>query len=81
MNFSNESKDEASQQYAIIAIMGPQSSGKSTILNELFGTTFEVMDHTQGRHQVTTGIWFGSCPKGTVLSLHSSVIVIHISFS
>jgi len=51
------------QKYAIISIMGPQSSGKSTILNELFGTNFDVMDHTKGRHQVTTGIWIGSCPK------------------
>ena len=74
-NFTNESKNEPSQKYAIVSIMGPQSSGKSTILNKLFGTRFEVMDHTQGRHQVTTGIWLGSCPKGNViyivLSLHS----------
>lgn len=55
------------QKYAIISIMGPQSSGKSTILNKLFGTRFDVMDHTKGRHQVTTGIWIGSCPKGTDL--------------
>jgi len=62
--FTNEAKNEsASQKYAIISIMGPQSSGKSTILNKLFGTRFEVMDHTKGRHQVTTGIWLGSCPK------------------
>lgn len=61
--FTNESKTD-SQKYAIISIMGPQSSGKSTILNKLFGTKFEVMDHTKGRHQVTTGIWLGSCPKG-----------------
>ena len=63
--FTNEAKNESpSQKYAIISIMGPQSSGKSTILNKLFGTRFEVMDHTKGRHQVTTGIWLGSCPKG-----------------
>eukprot|EP01083_Nonionella_stella_P314687 1134646_1 len=52
-----------SQKYAIISIMGPQSSGKSTLLNKLFGSNFEVMDHTRGRHQVTTGIWIGNCPK------------------
>jgi len=56
-------KGSDSQKYAIISIMGPQSSGKSTILNKLFGTRFDVMDHTRGRHQVTTGIWIGSCPK------------------
>ena len=58
-----------SQKYAIISIMGPQSSGKSTILNKLFGTRFDVMDHTRGRHQVTTGIWIGSCPKGNPRSV------------
>eukprot|EP01083_Nonionella_stella_P020617 57183_1 len=60
---SSNNENNASQKYAIVSIMGPQSSGKSTILNQLFGTRFEVMDHTQGRRQVTTGIWIGSCPK------------------
>ena len=49
--------------YSVISIMGPQSSGKSTILNKVFGCKFDVMDHTKGRHQVTTGIWMGVCKK------------------
>jgi len=49
--------------YFVVSIMGPQSSGKSTILNLLFGCKFDVMDHTRGRKQVTTGIWIGSSPK------------------
>ncbi|MCP4465987.1 MAG: hypothetical protein GY813_04445, partial [Halieaceae bacterium] len=50
-------------KYCIVSIMGPQSSGKSTLLNLCFGTRFDIMDHSQGRHQVTTGIWIGNCPK------------------
>jgi Fe-S cluster assembly ATPase SufC len=30
--------------------MGPQSSGKSTLLNHLFGTNFREMDAFRGRH-------------------------------
>lgn len=33
--------------YAVVAIMGPQSSGKSTLLNHLFGTKFKEMDALQ----------------------------------
>lgn len=36
----------------VVAIMGPQSSGKSTIMNRLFGTDFFTMDEDQGRYQV-----------------------------
>ncbi|KAE9461486.1 hypothetical protein C3L33_06600, partial [Rhododendron williamsianum] len=43
--------------YAIVAIMGPQSSGKSTLLNHLFGTNFREMDAFKGRNQTTKGIW------------------------
>lgn len=35
--------------YAIVAIMGPQSSGKSTLLNHLFHTNFTEMDAYKGR--------------------------------
>ncbi|KAL3616756.1 hypothetical protein CASFOL_039150 [Castilleja foliolosa] len=43
--------------YAIVAIMGPQSSGKSTLLNHLFYTNFMEMDAFKGRNQTTKGIW------------------------
>ncbi|KAJ0006853.1 hypothetical protein Pint_28956 [Pistacia integerrima] len=36
--------------YAVVSIMGPQSSGKSTLLNHLFGTKFREMDAFKGRH-------------------------------
>ncbi|GJM95220.1 hypothetical protein PR202_ga11930 [Eleusine coracana subsp. coracana] len=35
--------------YAVVSIMGPQSSGKSTLLNQLFGTNFREMDAFRGR--------------------------------
>nr|GMD06394.1 protein ROOT HAIR DEFECTIVE 3 homolog 2-like isoform X1 [Ipomoea batatas] len=43
--------------YAVVAIMGPQSSGKSTLLNHLFHTNFREMDAYRGRSQTTKGIW------------------------
>lgn len=45
--------------YHVAAIMGAQSSGKSTLLNLLFGTKFRTMDEATGRYQVTQGVWLG----------------------
>ncbi|CCL98665.1 uncharacterized protein FIBRA_00667 [Fibroporia radiculosa] len=42
--------------YNIVAVFGSQSTGKSTLLNRLFGTNFDVMDETR-RQQTTKGIW------------------------
>ncbi|KAK6997085.1 protein SEY1 [Favolaschia claudopus] len=42
--------------YNIVAVFGSQSTGKSTLLNRLFGTSFDVMDETK-RQQTTKGIW------------------------
>nr|CAB3466434.1 unnamed protein product [Digitaria exilis] len=47
--------------YAVVSIMGPQSSGKSTLLNQLFGTNFREMDAFKGRSQTTKGIWIARC--------------------
>ncbi|GMN60304.1 hypothetical protein TIFTF001_029405 [Ficus carica] len=47
--------------YAVVAIMGPQSSGKSTLLNHLFHTNFREMDAYRGRSQTTKGIWIAHC--------------------
>ncbi|KAF3450156.1 hypothetical protein FNV43_RR06236 [Rhamnella rubrinervis] len=47
--------------YAVVAIMGPQSSGKSTLLNHLFRTNFREMDAYSGRNQTTKGIWIAKC--------------------
>ncbi|CAL1706761.1 unnamed protein product [Somion occarium] len=42
--------------YDIVAVFGSQSTGKSTLLNRLCGTNFDVMDETR-RQQTTKGIW------------------------
>lgn len=49
--------------YSFVAIMGPQSSGKSTIMNKLFGCEFAILDAQKNRTQTTQGIWFGASPK------------------
>ncbi|BBM98569.1 protein SEY1 [Marchantia polymorpha subsp. ruderalis] len=48
---------ECGLSYAVVAIMGPQSSGKSTLLNHLFRTSFKEMDAFAGRSQTTQGVW------------------------
>uniref|UniRef100_A0A7N0SX25 Protein ROOT HAIR DEFECTIVE 3 homolog n=1 Tax=Kalanchoe fedtschenkoi TaxID=63787 RepID=A0A7N0SX25_KALFE len=52
---------ECGLSYAVVSIMGPQSSGKSTLLNNLFGTNFKEMDAFKGRSQTTKGIWMARC--------------------
>ncbi|CAH0022048.1 unnamed protein product [Clonostachys rhizophaga] len=47
---------EAGFNYHLISVFGSQSTGKSTLLNNLFGTDFSVMSETQ-RQQTTKGIW------------------------
>lgn len=42
--------------YHVVSVFGSQSTGKSTLLNALFNTKFNVMDETQ-RQQTTKGIW------------------------
>ncbi|GJJ06363.1 Dynamin-like GTPase that mediates homotypic ERfusion [Clathrus columnatus] len=42
--------------YNVVAVFGSQSTGKSTLLNRLFGTTFDVMNESN-RQQTTKGIW------------------------
>ncbi|XP_056176667.1 protein ROOT HAIR DEFECTIVE 3-like [Syzygium oleosum] len=50
-NFIKEVKlRECGHSYAVVSIMGPHISGKSTLLNHLFGTNFREMDHFKGRH-------------------------------
>nr|ADN34108.1 protein SEY1 [Cucumis melo subsp. melo] len=61
-NFIKDVKlGECGLSYAVVSIMGPQSSGKSTLLNNLFGTNFREMDAFKGRSQTTKGIWLARC--------------------
>ena len=49
---------KAGKNYHLISIIGNQSTGKSTLLNRVFGTTFDVMDASRVRKQTTKGISF-----------------------
>ncbi|KAL6563296.1 Cell wall protein rhd3 [Orobanche hederae] len=61
-NFIEEvNLEKCGLSYAVVAIMGPQSSGKSTLLNHLFNTNFMEMDAFKGRSQTTKGIWLAHC--------------------
>ncbi|KAG7890931.1 hypothetical protein KL936_002215 [Ogataea polymorpha] len=51
-----DGKDDNGLNYHIVSVFGSQSTGKSTLLNRLFGTEFEVMDEAK-RQQTTKGIW------------------------
>ena len=42
--------------YHVVSVFGSQSTGKSTLLNSLFGTNFEIMSENE-RRQTTRGIW------------------------
>ena len=68
-------RGQTEEEYAVVSIMGVQSSGKSTLLNKLFGTRFHMMDATQGRSQTTLGIWLDSAveaPHITVMDLEGT---------
>ncbi|KAL2006012.1 hypothetical protein VTN00DRAFT_9666 [Thermoascus crustaceus] len=53
---SLEGVTSAGFNYHLISVFGSQSTGKSTLLNHLFGTQFSVMSELE-RRQTTKGIW------------------------
>lgn len=58
-SFAEEEELYTALQYGVVAIVGPQASGKSTLLNSLFGTRFPVLnvrDAGAGR-RTTRGVW------------------------
>ncbi|KAK9370849.1 RHD3/Sey1 [Lipomyces kononenkoae] len=56
----------AGLSYHLISVFGSQSTGKSTLLNALFGTKFDVMDETN-RRQTTKGIWMSRAKQDRIL--------------
>ncbi|CAM1504166.1 Fc.00g017570.m01.CDS01 [Cosmosporella sp. VM-42] len=55
---------ESGFNYHLISVFGSQSTGKSTLLNHLFGTEFSVMSETE-RRQTTKGIWMSKNKRET----------------
>lgn len=54
--------------YHIISVIGSQSSGKSALLNALFGTDFEVLNRKKRVGQTTKGIWYSiDLPSKTMI--------------
>jgi GTPase Era involved in 16S rRNA processing len=53
---SSQHVSSAGFNYHLISVFGSQSTGKSTLLNYLFGTDFSVMSE-EDRRQTTKGIW------------------------
>lgn len=53
-------------KYNVAAVFGSQSTGKSTLLNKLFGTSFATMD-TISRQQTTKGIWISRAQESDIL--------------
>jgi protein SEY1 len=52
INFADDSKD-----YSVVSVIGPQSTGKSTLMNILFDTDFKTAERVGP--QTTRGIWVG----------------------
>lgn len=62
---SFEKVASAGFNYHLISVFGSQSTGKSTLLNHLFGTEFGVMSETE-RRQTTKGIWMSKNKRANV---------------
>ncbi|RYP53676.1 hypothetical protein DL768_001402 [Monosporascus sp. mg162] len=56
---------DAGFNYHLISVFGSQSTGKSTLLNHLFGTEFNVMSEAE-RRQTTKGIWMSKNKKASM---------------
>jgi hypothetical protein len=54
--------------YHILSIFGSQSTGKSTLLNKLFNTKFQIMNE-ESRQQTTKGIWISQAENSNLLIL------------
>lgn len=59
--------------YAVVAILGLQSSGKSTLCNHVFGTDFHTMQASSFRGQATTGVWLAKA-----VDLHPTTLVMDL---
>ncbi|KAI5961437.1 SEY1 [Candida pseudojiufengensis] len=87
-NFNNEILEYinktsiSNNNYHIISVFGSQSTGKSTLLNKLFNTNFDVMNENN-RQQTTKGIWLAHSPsisstKGQLLNKSTNILVMDV---
>ncbi|KAK5635245.1 hypothetical protein RRF57_010957 [Xylaria bambusicola] len=65
---------DAGFNYHLISVFGSQSTGKSTLLNHLFGTAFNVMSETE-RRQTTKGIWMS---QNKTASMTDNILVMDV---
>ncbi|XP_078150851.1 protein ROOT HAIR DEFECTIVE 3-like isoform X2 [Carex rostrata] len=73
MNFID--RHPADENLTVVSIIGRQNTGKSHLLNCLFGTDFNVLDPQENYGQTTRGIWIAQCPT------NPSIVVIDIEGS
>jgi hypothetical protein len=78
---SLENVTPAGFNYHLISVFGSQSTGKSTLLNNLFGTDFSVMSDME-RRQTTKGIWLSNNKKqgeaGTAERMADNILVMDV---
>jgi len=51
----------------IVSIIGPQSSGKSTLLNALFSTSFTTLEPWAPPQRTTRGVWVALSPSSALV--------------
>lgn len=64
--------------YHVVAVFGSQSTGKSTLLNHLFGTDFNVMDAKTARQQTTKGIWMSRAKEDESMNMGKNILVMDV---
>lgn len=78
---SFEKVAQAGFNYHLISVFGSQSTGKSTLLNHLFGTEFGVMSETD-RKQTTKGIWMSKNKRdhagGVAKQMSDNILVMDV---
>ncbi len=67
-------------RYHVVAIFGGQSTGKSTLLNEVFHTKFETMNESLGRPQTTRGAFLALSNHTTCFSAAQSSALFVMDF-
>ncbi|KAJ9133534.1 Protein SEY1 [Pleurostoma richardsiae] len=72
---------DAGFNYHLISVFGSQSTGKSTLLNHLFGTDFSVMSESE-RRQTTKGIWMSKNKRdaiaGSAVKMADNILVMDV---